>query len=151
MRINRQQKNLCIILFTFILLFGICFDSIQTDSFLSCSTFVTANESSEQSSPTLESSHNTSFLNQLCSEVLLGRQTSAAMQEQMLRRSFHARNSKGHSFAYLLTYILPLLFSSILMSVAYAFMPDIRKASIIIRYIQHKDGKKPQLSFSLMS
>lgn len=151
MRINRTQKNVCILLFTFILLLGMCFDNVQVDSFFSCTTYEIADEHSTQTLPALESSHNVSFLNQICSEVTLGQPTSAAIQQQVIRRSFSTRTGKGYRFAYLLLYILPLLFSSLLILEAYAFMPDIRKSSIIIRYIQHKDGKKPHLSFETLS
>ena len=150
MCINKTQKNVCILLFTFILLLGMCFDTVQVDSFFSCTALEIADEHSTQTLPALEGSHNISFLNQICSEVTLGQPTSA-IQQQVIRRSFRTGTGKGYRFAYLFLYLLPLLFASILTWKAYSFIPDIRKSSIIIRYIQHKDGKKPHLSFEILS
>lgn len=147
MYISKTPKKLCILLLTFLLLLGMCFDRVQADSFFSCIASETAANASAQRQPALESSYAVSFLNSLYSEVILGRPASAVIQEQTLRRSFCIRTSREHSFAYLFVYLLPLLFTSILIYKAYSFMPDIRKSFIVIRYIQHKDGKKPHLSF----
>ena len=150
MRINKTQKNVCILLFSFILLLGMCFDTMQADSLFSCTALEIADEHSTQALPVLEGSHNVSFLNQICSEVTLGRPISA-IQQQVIRRSFRTGTGKGYRFVYLFLYILPLLFSSLLILEAYSFMPDIRKSSIIIRYIHHKDGKKSHFSFETLS
>lgn len=148
MRMSKQQTSLCIFLTTFILLLGMCFDCGQTDSFFSYCSAKLSYELIGQGSPVIESNDNISILSQICSGQIVGRQSQAALQQQVNRRSFRIRSSKGHSFAYFVIYILPMLLSSILISEAYDFMPDIRKSSIIIRYIQHKDGKKYPLSFS---
>lgn len=147
MYIKRLQRNICILFIAFILLLGMCFDCVQTDSFFSYRTVPISTKLSGQTSPTLESDYHTSLINEFFSSEVLGRQASAAIQKQITRRSFRTRTGKGSSFAYFLMYILPLLLSSILISEAYDFMPDVRKTSIIIRYIQLKDGKKPLLSF----
>lgn len=144
MYISKTPKKLFILLFTFLLLLGMCFDRVQADSFFSCIASETA---ANAPTPAFESSYTVSFLNPLYSEVILGRPASAVIQEQTLRRSFCMGTSREHSFAYLFVYLLPLLFTSILICKAYSFMPDIRKSFTVIRYIQHKDGKKPHLSF----
>ena len=142
MHINKLFKNVCIFLVFVILLFGMCFDTVQTDSFLSY-TLSEKVADNPKSSPTLESPYHTSFLNQLCSDIILGRSISAVIQKQTLKKDFRIRIGKGHSFAYLFLSILSLFFAFSLTWKAYVFMPDIRKSSIIIRYIQLTEGMKP--------
>lgn len=137
MHIKRQQRNICILFITFILLLGMCFDCVEIDSFLSYKTMDASTKLSRQNLPIFECDYTTSFINQFCSSELLGRQPSSTLQKQTIRRSF----------AYLFMYFPPSLLSSIFISKFYDFMPDIRKTSIIIRYIQHKDGKKPPRFF----
>lgn len=147
MQIKRPQKNVCILLITFILLIGMCFDRVQTDSCLPYAASEISDELYEHTSSTLKDTHDTSFSYQIYSESILTRQVSSFVHNQFARRILSTKSGKGNSLAFFLLYLLPLLLSSILISDAYEFQPDIRNNSIIIQYIHHKDGKKSKLSF----
>lgn len=147
MQIKRPQKNVCILLITFILLIGMCFDRVQTDSYLPYTALEASDEISDITTALLQDTHNTSFSNQIYSETNLGRQASSFSHNQVTRRCFNTKEGKGNRFAFFWLHLLPLLLSSILISDAYEFQPDIRNTSIIIQYIHHKDGKKSKLSF----
>ena len=147
MHVKRQQKNICILLITFILFLGMCFDSVQTDSYLPYTALEASDEISDITTALLQDTHNTSFSNQIFSETVLGRQVSSFVHNQFARRILSTKSGKGNSLAFFLLHLLPLLLSSFLISDAYEFQPDIRNTSIIIQYIHHKDGKKSKLSF----
>lgn len=133
MQIRKQQKTIFTFFFIFVMLFGMCFDAYEADSFLSCA----ASLSDHAQEASLEDYDGVSLSDDFCLEAVRSRQPSASSQKNKSRRSV----------AFLFLRLLPLLFSSILLSDISKLLPDTGNTSVIIRYIHHKDGKKSAPSF----
>lgn len=130
---TKQRKSLCFILILSMLFFGMCFENLEADSFLSYLL-------TTQADSMLRSSQNTSLSQQVYIEDTLGRPVG-----NVIRLSERRNNSRiGRETdldllsAELLLQIFPITF--ILLSHFYG--SEAHSNSVIVDYIHQKDGKK---------
>lgn len=140
MYFKKYQIHICFLLIISLLLCGMCFETVQTDSSFVCSTFDKCLSDTSTASA-LRSSSKTFPSEQVYTPEALGQREIAAGIRQSARRSI-LKLGRGSYCALWTAVITPQPFSAALRSRALTVMHAVRSNAIILVYIHHQDGKK---------
>ncbi len=140
MYFKKYQSHICFLLIISLLLCGMCFDNVQTDSSFVCSTFCETMSDADSMFDLLSFQHAFSAEQIYSQKIPEQREISAIIRQsvriniiKMGRRNYHALWTAA---------IFPHYLFCILMYHANTAIHAVRSNTIILGYIHHKDGKK---------
>lgn len=140
MHFKKYQIHICFLLVISLLLCGMCFETIQTDSSFVCSTSDKYPNSTPPAS-TLRSPSKAFPSEQVYSPETLGQREVAAGIRQSARRSI-VKMGRGNYYTLWTAVIIPQSFSAASINYNHTAMHAVRSNTIILGYIHHQDGKK---------
>lgn len=140
MYFKKYQIHICFLLIISLLLYGMCFETIQTDSSFVCSTFDKCLSGTNTASA-LRSSSKAFPSEQVCTPEVPGQREIAAGIRQSARRSI-LKLGRGSYYALWTGVITLQPFLAALHSYSFAAMHAVRSNAVILVYIHRQDGKK---------